>query len=84
VANSSQSTINCAALATDGQVLAGDWDGNVSLVVGAKVVATGTNAGFPIADMVEAPDQSLILVGISGVKRIAVNMWQTGLTGTKN
>ena len=84
VANSSQSTINCAALTTDGQVLAGDWDGNVSLVAGAKVVATGTNAGFPIADMVEAPDQSLILVGISGVKRIAVNMWQTGLTGTKN
>jgi photosystem II stability/assembly factor-like uncharacterized protein len=84
VANSSQSTINCAALATDGQVVAGDWDGNVSLVAGAKVVATGTNAGFPIADMVEAPDQSLILVGISGVKRVAATMWQTGLTGTEN
>ena len=45
---------------------------------------TGTNAGFPIADMMEAPDQSLIMVGISGVKRVAANIWQAGLTGTKS
>jgi photosystem II stability/assembly factor-like uncharacterized protein len=84
VPNPSQSTINCAALTTDGHVLIGDWDGNVSLVDGAKVVMTGTNAGFPIADMIEAPDQSLIIVGISGVKRVAANIWQAGLTGTKS
>lgn len=82
--NPSQSTINCATLTTDGQVLIGDWDGNVSLVNGTKVVSTGTNAGFPIADMLEAPDQSLILVGISGVKRLKRDAWQTGMMGPKN
>jgi hypothetical protein len=64
--------------------LIGDWDGNVSLVNGTKVVSTGTNAGFPIADMLEAPDQSLILVGISGVKRLKRDAWQTGMMGPKN
>jgi photosystem II stability/assembly factor-like uncharacterized protein len=83
-ANSSTSTINCATLTTDGKVLIGDWDGNVSLVAGAKIVPTGTNAGFPIADMLEAPDQSLILAGISGVKRILPAAWQSALTGSKS
>jgi photosystem II stability/assembly factor-like uncharacterized protein len=84
VQNQSSSTINCATLTRDGDVLIGDWDGNVSLVNGTKVVLTGTNAGFPIADMVEAPDQSLILVGISGVKRLNRDAWQTGIMGPKS
>jgi photosystem II stability/assembly factor-like uncharacterized protein len=83
-ANASASTINCAALTADGKILIGDWDGNVSLVSGAKVVPTGTNAGFPIADMLEAPDRSLILVGISGVKRVPPAAWQSLGTGTKS
>jgi photosystem II stability/assembly factor-like uncharacterized protein len=83
-ANASSSTINCAMLTDDGKVLIGDWDGNVSLVQGGKVVPTGTNAGFPIADMLEAPDQSLILVGISGVKRVPAAAWQGLVTGIKS
>jgi photosystem II stability/assembly factor-like uncharacterized protein len=82
--NPSSSTINCAALTTDGKILLGDWDGNVSQVEGAKVVPTATNAGFPISDMLEAPDQSLILVGISGVKRIPPAVWRGALTGAKS
>jgi len=82
--NPSSSTINCATLTTDGKILIGDWDGNVSLVAGAKVVPTGTNAGFPISDMLEAPDHSLILAGISGVKRVPPAAWQAALTGSKS
>jgi len=83
-ANSSSSTINCAIVTSDGKILIGDWDGNVSLVQSSKVVPTGTNAGFPIADMLEAPDHALILVGISGVKRVPPAAWQGPLAGSKS
>jgi len=82
--NPSSSTINCAALTKDGKILIGDWDGNVSAVDGAKVLQTGVNAGFPIADMLEAPDQSLIVVGIGGVKRLAPGAWRTGPAGPRS
>jgi len=84
VENPSSATINCALVTTGGHVLLGDWDGSVLVVNGAKLVATGTNAGFPISAMVEAADQSLILAGIGGVKRVAPAVWQDGLTGPKS
>jgi len=83
VQNQSSATINCAMLTAGGDVLFGDWDGNVLLLNGATVTPTAIKAGFPIADMMEAPDGSLILVGISGVKRVAAGIWQSSLTGPK-
>ncbi len=77
VTNPSKSTINCAAITKYGHVLLGDWSGNVSEIVGNTVVTMPINAGFPIADIMEASDQSILLVGTGGIKRVPAPLWRS-------
>ncbi len=79
--NPSTSTINCAAITKDGNILLGDWFGNVSEIVGNRVATTNISAGFPIGDILEASDQSLLLVGVGGIRRVPPQLWRIGTGG---
>jgi hypothetical protein len=81
VTNPSTSTINCAAITKDGNILLGDWFGNVSEIVGNRVATTNISAGFPIGDILEASDQSLLLVGVGGIRRVPPQLWRIGTGG---